>query len=588
MQQITYIDTERPARDSEPPRWRPVLRAILRWRVPILVFMALYRLIGLSFSEMQQWDEAIYALRTQCVLRFGAVWDQSGEMLNGLYYAVHPPLYVWLSTASVLLFGDALWVYRLPSALAAALLVPLIYRFARAAMTPGRALVTAGLFAFAPLPTFFSRQGQLDLLLTLCMMATLWFAMRAMRGGRSGDAVLAGLALGAALMTKFGFALVVPAAVAVSGLLLTPRIRARALRTTVIMILVSLPLWLPWTWWMTAVHGDGDPLWFFSSSLPLGATWSGAEGSAKDTGGLYYLNQLIVQLSVFFPFAVLFFREALFVRRRVEWTLPSAYVLLTLAAVWMMGSSFAVYLIPVLPVLFFAGVRGITIARRSSRFTLLAISVIAMLSLAWSVSHDWRIAVKELLRVLTGASFPADALAPLLLLAGVSLLGLLFVWLLHRRHRLRAWLSLPSMMTAVLLLAVVTMRDIWFVDPAAHRDGAARTAAAALASDAEHVMLVGNGDNPQLTWYLDGADIGWEIGEQLRYERLEPHTLGVDAIRAHAAQYDATGRVLMIIERDEITEGIYRRPQDVMPPGVTIRLETKRYFVAAGEEVRIP
>ena len=588
MQQITYIDTDKPARDPAPSRWRAILRAVVRWRVPILAFMALYRLIGLSFSEMQQWDEAIYALRTQCVLRFGAVWDQSGEMLSGLYYSVHPPLYVWLSTASVLLFGDALWVYRLPSALAAALLVPLIYRFSRAALTPGRALVTAGLFAFAPLPTFFSRQGQLDLLLTLCMMAALWFAMRAMRGGRSGDAVLAGLALGAALMTKFGFALVVPATVAVSGLLLTPRIRARALRTTVIMILISLPLWLPWTWWMTVVHGDGDPLWFFSSSLPLGATWSGAEGSAKDTGGLYYLNQLIVQLSVFFPFAVLFLRDALFVRRRVQWTVPAAYVLLTLAAVWMMGSSFAVYLIPVLPVLFFAGVRGITIARRSSRFTMLAVSVVAILSLAWSVSHDWRIAVKELLRVVTGAPFPADALAPLLLLAGASLLGLLLVWLLHRRRRLRAWLSLPSMMTAVLLLAIVTMWDIWFVHPAAHLDGAARTAAAARASDAEHVMLIGNGDNPQLTWYLDGADIGWEIGEQLRYERLEPHTLGVDAIRAHAAQYDATGRVLMIIERDEITQGIYRRPQDVMPPGITIRLETKRYFVAAGEEVRIP
>ena len=588
MPQITYIDTDRPARDSEPTRWRAVLRTVVRWRTPILAFMALYRLIGLSFGEMQQWDEAIYALRTQCVLRFGAVWDQSGEMLGGLYYAVHPPLYVWLSTASVLLFGDALWAYRLPSALAAALLVPLIYRFARAALTPGRALVAAGLFAFAPLPTFFSRQGQLDLLLTLCMMAALWFAMRAMHDGRSGHAVLAGLALGAALMTKFGFALVVPAAVAVSGLMLAPRIRARALRTAVIMTLFSLPLWLPWTWWMTVAHGGGDPLWFFSSSLPLGATWSGTEGSPKDTGGLYYLNQLIVQLSAFFPFAALFLWDALFVRRRIAVTLPAAYVLVTLAAVWMMGSSFAVYLIPLLPVLFFAGVHGVAIARRASRFTLLAAAVVAMLSLAWSVSHDWRIAVKNILRVITGDPLPADILAPLAWLAGVTLLGVLFVWLLHRRRRLRAWLSLPSMMTAVAVLAAVTMRDIWVVDPDVHRDGAARAAAAARASDAQHVMLVGNGDNPQLTWYLAGADIGWEIGEQLRYERFEPRALGVDAIHEHAAQYEAKGRVLMIIERDEITQGVYRRPEDVMPPGVTIRRETRRYVVAAAEEVHIP
>jgi len=588
MPQITYIDTEKPVREASPTRWRALLRAVVRWRVPILAFMALYRLIGLSFSEMQQWDEAIYALRTQCVLRFGAVWDQSGEMLSGLYYSVHPPLYVWLSTASVLLFGDALWVYRLPSALAAAVLVPLIYRFARAALPPGRALVTAGLFAFAPLPTFFSRQGQLDLLLTLCMIAALLFAMRAIQDGRTGHAVLAGLALGAALMTKFGFALIVPAAVALSGMVLAPHIRRRALRTAIVMTLVSLPLWLPWTWWMTTVHGDGDPLWFFSSSLPLGATWSGIEGSVKDTGGLFYLNQLTVHLSVFFPFAAVFLWDALFVRRRIECTLPAAYVLLTLIVLWMMGSSFAVYLIPMLPMLFFAGVRGVAIVRRRTRFTVLAVSVVAVLTLVWSLSHDWRVAVKDLLRMVTGTPFPSGALMPLLLLGGAGLLGLLLVWLLYRHGRIRAWLSLPSMMTAVALLAVVTMWDIWFVDPDVHRDGAAHAAAAARASDAEHVMLVGNGDNPQLTWYLGGADIGWNLEEHLRYERYEPHALGADAIRERAAQYDARGRVLMIIERDEITQGMYRRPEDVTPQGVTIRLTTPRYYVAAGEEVHIP
>ncbi|MDT8325662.1 MAG: hypothetical protein RRA94_16225, partial [Bacteroidota bacterium] len=71
MPQITYIDTETPPQRERPRFWRAALRHIVRFRVPLLALMALYRFAGLSFGEMQQWEEAIYALRVQTVLQFG-------------------------------------------------------------------------------------------------------------------------------------------------------------------------------------------------------------------------------------------------------------------------------------------------------------------------------------------------------------------------------------------------------------------------------------------------------------------------------------------------------------------------------------
>jgi 4-amino-4-deoxy-L-arabinose transferase-like glycosyltransferase len=585
MPQITYIDTDAPQGARKSTFWRRTVRLLVRYRIAILVFMALYRLLGLSFGEMQQWDESIYALRVQTLLQFGDLWDQSPNMLSGLYYAVHPPLYVWCSTTLVMLLGDALWVYRLTSALAAALLIPLIYGVARSSFPAVRSLVVAGLFAFAPMPTFFSRQGQLDLLLALGMLIALYFGWKSVRSGRAGDTFLAGAGLGAALLTKFAFALSVPAALALAGLLYgaAPRgrdLRARALRVAVLMTLVSLPFWLPWFLAMTMRHGEGNVFWLFSPSLPLGATFHGAEGTAKDTGILFYVNQLVVLISVLFPFWIVGMWDALRGGRRGMLPLAAVFVLLSLIVLMMMRSSFIVYLIPSFPFILYLSVHGMAVTRRASRGTVLAVSLAAALCLAWSMFPDARIAIKQMPAALLRGEFPIELLSPLLLLAGTGALLLLIVWLLYRRARLRGWLTLPLLSLIVSGFAAVTMLNIWTVDDEKYTDGAGEMTALLRSFDKTQILLVGNGDNPQITWYLRGADIGWVEGEERRYVRLEPRALGADGVRTRAGRYADTTSVAMVIERDEITEGMYRTPEDVLPDGFRILRRYPRYVVA--------
>ena len=590
MPQITYIDTDTPQGDEKSAIWRRALRWMVRYRIPILAFMALYRLIGLSFGEMQQWDESIYALRTQTILQFGDLWDQSPHMLSGLYYAVHPPLYVWCSTTLVMLLGDALWVYRLTSALAAALLIPLIYHVARSSFPVVRSMLVAGLFAFAPLPTFFSRQGQLDLLLALGMIAALYFGWKSMRSGRAGDTFLAGAALGAALLTKFAFALSVPAALALAGLLYgaSPQRRhrsGRALRVAVSMTLVSLPFWLPWFLAMTIRYGEGNVFWLFSPSLPLGATFHGAEGTAKDTGIFFYVNQLVIVLSVLFPFWIVGTWDALRGGRRGMLPLAAVFVLLSLTALMMMRSAFIVYLIPALPLVFYLAVHGMAVVRRAQHGTMLTISLFSALCLSWSLFADARIALKQLPGALFRGQFSAELYSPVFLLAGIAALLSLLVWLLYRRGRLRVWLTLPLLAAIVLGFAGVTMQRIWVTDDETYTEGAADVTEILQLLHNAHILLIGNGDNPQLTWYLRGADIGWVEGDERRFERLEPRALGAEGIRARALRYAEQRPVALLIERDEITAGVYRAPEDVLPAGFRIMREYPRYVFAVGTDL---
>ncbi len=594
MPRITYIDTDAPHRERKsapagPPGarafWKSLARRLLRHRTALLLVLAAYRFAGLGFGEMQQWDESIYALRAQVILQFGAVWDQSAFMLGGAYYSAHPPLYVWCSTAFLLIFGEQLWVYRLTSAVAAALLVPLIYRLSRMALPTLPSLAVTGLFTFAPLPAVFSRLGQLDMLLTLGMTAALYFAVRALRGGRSVDTLLAGCALGMALLTKLFFALSVPAAVALSAAFLPQPQRSRALRTAVLMTAISLPFWLPWAWSFAAAHGNGIGF-LFSSALPLGATFAGIEGTAKDTGSMYYLNQLVVNLSLLFPFALLSMWRSLFPPRRALWIAATCVILVTLAALLLMRSSFEVYLIPILPLLFLHAVRGVALLRRAERGPMLAIALAGALCLAWSLLHPLRAAVKDLLRGIGGAPLPGGTVGAAIALLLCALAALAGVWLLYRRGRLRGVLSLPLTASMLLVLAIATCARIWIFVPAASDDGAEEAAAAVRSSDAARVFLIGNGDNPQLTFYLRGADIGWVERERLRYDRLEPRVVGVDGIRARIAAAQRRGSAAVLIERDEIDQGAYRAVRDILPPSVPPRARHGRYTVAWDRRVR--
>jgi 4-amino-4-deoxy-L-arabinose transferase-like glycosyltransferase len=592
MARITYIDTSSPRSRQRRGTGQPttgkgsrrcLVSWLLRYRIPLLLFMGFYRFAGLGFGEMQQWDEAIYALRSQVILQFGALWDQSAAMLSGMYYSAHPPLYVWLSTSGLLLFGDELWVYRLPSAIAGALLVPLLYRLSRLSQSTLRSLAVTGLFAFAPLPALYSRLGQLDLLLTAGMMAALLFALLALRSGKRVDVLLAGVALGCALMTKLFFALAIPAGVALSAVVLSGRQRKRALGIAVAMTLISLPLWVPWAWSFAVTHGDG-PAFLFSPSLPLGATFAGLEGAAKDTGAWYYLNQLIVHLSVLFPFTVISLFASVRAPRRAPMVMTAMVVFLTLAALWSMRSSFEVYLIPVLPLLFLHAVRGVGIVRRSSRRTMLAVAMLAALSLTWSISHDWRVVVKDLLRGISGAQTAIDPL-PLLLLCGTFLLATAIMWWLHRRRRLPRLFSPVLTGGTVVVFAFATCIRLWLVHPAAFDDGAREATSAVRASNASRVFLIGGGDNPQLTFYLQGADIGWVEDETLRYERLDPRAMGVDGIRAVVQRQG--GAVAVLVERDEIALGVFDRLRDVLPPGFAVLLRSGRYAVAGNDALRL-
>ncbi len=582
MAQLTYINTDRPRRQFG-GNWTRIADARLRsYSTLLLAAAALWRLPGLALGELQQWDEAIYALRVHAAIQFGALWDQSAHMLTGSYYSAHPPLYVWLSMFWTLLFGDAIWTHRLTSGLAAAALVLIAYRISRRAMPPVLATAAAMFVGFTPLLVRYSRLGQLDILLALCMLAALSAGAEYVRNGRREQLLTGGLLLGAALMTKMLFALTIPAAMLVSAAFLEGDQRRRAVVFAFGAAAVSLPLWLPWLLWFTVQHGQGNPLYIFSSAVPLGATFGGLEGTAKDTGVFYYINQLAIHLSALLPFALFGMYRALRGRRSTVLTVLAVWVLIQLGTLFVARSAFEVYLIPLLGPMVIFGVTGVQSARRSTvaiRRTLLILSAVC---LVWSLSLEWRVAMKALMGLGRTAALTSDVLTSAALLLGLTGATVYLAWRCASRRPAIRIFSSSVLWLALIVLAITGFRNFYFVQPAAMHDGAMQSAEFVRASGARYIALIGNGENPQLTWYLRGADIGWGDGVQ-KYGRLEPHTMGMEAIGDRLREAALSRHSLALIELDEIAHGVYRSPHDVLPKEYTVLLKTPRYVIAGTE-----
>lgn len=152
------------------------------------------------------------------------------------------------------------------SLLSGTLTVVAVGALARCFLSPGWALLAAALFATSPIPVFLSKYGTPDSLLVLLFTVSLWLALRLRQHASTPAYVVAGVAAGLTVASKYN-GMFVLAAVPVAYLLTSATRRppvARALAGWVgglaLGLAMGFPL-LPWEWndflrttWLEAQH----------------------------------------------------------------------------------------------------------------------------------------------------------------------------------------------------------------------------------------------------------------------------------------------------------------------------------------------
>lgn len=561
-----------------------------RWRVwhwTLVLGIALIRFVNLGFRDLQAWDEALYAVRAEAIVRFGAWLDQSAYAIDGLYSSLHPPLHVWLTAIVFHLFGDGELQARLISAVAGALTLPVILFLGRRVYDRPTAVLAVCLYGLNPFVLFYSRQGQLDTLLVLLLTCSVLFVIRMIENGSRRDALVAGLALGAALLTKLFVAALLPVALA-GGYLMVRDPRIDRLRGPVLVFVASAAIVaLPWHVMMTIRHGGGDPLFFFLQSSLWQRMTTGVEGNVKPLEILYYINQFIV----LFPLGALWLIEAF--RRGMVVESPgtrmlSAWFLVFFIVFTLMRTKLAVYMLPMLVPGSLLAARALWVSmadvyERRRWSILLPGTVLAMV---WSTDQAWRTATKEVLGSLAALSPPPDdVLASFLrlLLVAAILAGTTF---LAARLPALGQFRIHAIFSLLLVLTFSALYQITVEDRTTYRDGACELRILSDEYRIQHMVVAGSGSNPQLSYYFDGGDLGWR--DDLHIRRITPPP---DTLQYRAWLNDEmTGEdlsVLLVIEKDRFIRYTTVRPSAFVPDQFQPVFESRRYagYVRASREL---
>ncbi len=253
----------------------------------LAVFVSFF--LGLGDVPLFDLDEGAFTEATREMLQrrdFISTW------LNGVPRFDKPVLIYWLQAASVTLFGQSEWAFRLPSALCASAWVWVVFAFVRRERGASAGLLAAGITATAAGITVIGRAAIADALLNLLIVSAMASAYLHLSGGGRRWLDLSFAAIGLGLLAKGPVAILVP--LAVTGLYCASKGQWRVwlrsifdLRGIAILLAIAAP------WYIAQYLSQGDAFiqgFFFKHNVDrFSAPMHGFNGSL-----FFYLPWLLV------------------------------------------------------------------------------------------------------------------------------------------------------------------------------------------------------------------------------------------------------------------------------------------------------
>jgi 4-amino-4-deoxy-L-arabinose transferase-like glycosyltransferase len=143
------------------------------WRI-MLVLCALGLVLFLPFLgsvHLFDWDEINFAEISREMLITG---DYLRSQIDFEAFWEKPPLFFWLQTASMHVFGVNEFAARLPNALLGAVVLPALYALGKRLYDGAFGLLWAGMTLASFLPHFYFRSGIIDPLFNVCIFFAIY------------------------------------------------------------------------------------------------------------------------------------------------------------------------------------------------------------------------------------------------------------------------------------------------------------------------------------------------------------------------------------------------------------------------------
>ena len=534
----------------------------------LLLILFSIRFINLGNFDLQAWDEALYAVRAKSIYFFNCFLDQSAYSIDGLYSSTHPPLYVWLTTLAFYLFGISEFSARFFSAFFGLGSLLIIYLIAKNLFDFKVAFFSTFFLLTNPFFTFWTMQGQFDIALLFFSSATLYFYIISTEEGFSKSIIFAGLFLGLALMIKLFVAIYI-----LIVILLYEYFRKNNSNWSnpFKLFCISAIVALPWHIFMIISHSNFDIFFFLKQAQLYERTFHGIESNTKELGLFFYINQLFVYLPFFiiplFYFTILNFKE-------LTNNLLFIWICVYLLIISIISTKLPVYIIQIFIPIIVIGIYyyfQYLNSKPSKPKKLLFLSLI-LIFIFWSFDQQLRIDFKNLFGGNGELSFwkllfnYKNIISLFLLIEIVLILLTFFV----KYNCTNIIITLYSIICLFVYLNNISLSSLQ------NHNGGIKEIITTLNKDNNITgYIIGNGQNPQFTFYTDGSDINWR--NDAKFSRLDPKDK-IDEIYKYLFSNKLKNSYI-IYEKSDLYLVACTTPEKVVPAKYKKMVETKEYIL---------
>ncbi len=477
---------------------------------------------------MQAWDEAIYAMRSISIVEHGDWLDQTAHACGGFYSSSYPPLYIWLSAATMEIFGISPAALRIWSVIFAVGTMFLIFFIPKDRRVGLMAALTLGTL---PIYYLFSRAGQLDSTFTFFIFLGIYFWVKSDDSAKDNSInkwiILAGVAFGLALMSKIIVGLFLPFTLFLYLIIKSARARNinwAEYKLLAIVVIIGLAVAMPWHIYMYTVHGMSFVNYFFEYHI-FRRAFAAVTIHSKKLGGLYYVNQLIIIFSA--SLVLLFHKRTLKTIFTANAMYFAAFCVPFLIFTYS-TSKLISYTIPMMPALALL-IAGSGIAIYEQKKVSLGLMISSIIIAGWSLSQVLRTETKQ---VFTATGFSPESY---LIIAAIGIL--IFAVIIFRNKITGRFfvLSIAIFMIARLILTTPMDRSKSIIESAAAEFKKNNYENLIFVTPTDKIRIV----NPQISYYFGGIDLGWRKNKHFAYYQ---NAAGLKAIN-----YDSLSNAMIIL-----------------------------------------
>lgn len=514
-------------------------------------------------TDIQPWDEGMYALRVLSIHLNGDFIDQSQHSTGGFYSGSHPPLLIWIGYFVSLVTGLNSPTLKLIIFFFSLCSLLILYKLGSKLFDNKTALLSVLIFSSTIIFNVFSKRFQFDIPYTFFILLSVYLLVLYNESKSKKYLYFTGFVFGLCLMVKILVGIFIPMIFLASYFFINKKVNY-TLKDIITISIVGIVIAAPWHIYMLTQHGTEFFSYFFGFHI-FDRAFSGLEHNSKGSGPLYHINYLFNII----PFSILIFYSMIVdisKFRDLSWKkiFLWGWFLTGLVIITFFRTKLEVYILLVLsPGVLLLSQFIFNYSFDSFKKKFLAV-LLLLFNLIWYFTDTLRQSIKTYIS-------ETDILIILLILGASVILLLAISFLISRYIRLR-----ETLIEYVIFTFLVSNIFYLFKIPSWENTYQISEIKSIIDNNPENdVVYVASNyrHNPQLSFYFEGVDEGWTTG---KYKiQMYDTKNGTEQIRESLLYKGET--VFVIVEKDNINRAEYPESELFIPDNFNQIYKTRGY-----------